>query len=144
MPEMGGQDRDAGVHVAALAVRVEEGADREGMTEIVQSRGPAARLGLQAASGSQRPERRVGHAAAEAAARLADEQGDGTVRGVLFPEPQVIRESPGGRRVQRDQPLPAVLAGDRQHLRLGVHVAGVQGERLAAADAFSRRLEPVA
>ena len=31
MPEMCGKDRDAGVDVAALAVRVDEGADREGM-----------------------------------------------------------------------------------------------------------------
>ena len=31
MPEMGGQDRDPRIDVEALAVRVEEGADREGM-----------------------------------------------------------------------------------------------------------------
>ncbi len=135
VPEMGGQHRDALIDVAALAVRVDEGADREGMPEIMQSRGPAAWPGFQSASGGQRPEDRDGHVAVEAPTRLADEQGGGAACGVLSPEPQVARESGGCRRVQRDQPLPAVLAGDRQHLRRGVEVADVQGECLAAADA---------
>ena len=82
--------------------------------------------------------------AAEAAARLADEQGGGAACGVLPPEPQVARQRRGRRRVQRDQPLPAVLAGGRQHLSRDVEVAGVQGECFSAADAFPQGPQPVA
>jgi hypothetical protein len=97
----------------------------KGVAEIVQSRRAAAGPGFQPASGGQRAEERNGHVAVEAAAGVADEQGGGAARGVLLPEPEVARERVGRRRVQRDEPLPSVLAGDRQHLRRGVQVAGV-------------------
>jgi hypothetical protein len=42
---MGGQRRDGGVDVPALAVRVDEGVHRESVAEIVQARGPASGLG---------------------------------------------------------------------------------------------------
>jgi hypothetical protein len=37
MPEMSGKDRDAGIDVAALAVRVDERGDRKGMTVMWNS-----------------------------------------------------------------------------------------------------------
>ena len=74
VPEVGRQRRDLGLHVLAGAIPAEQGADREGVAQVVQP-GPVGRIGSDAGVVDEPPERLADHGIEQPFAGQGDEEG---------------------------------------------------------------------
>ena len=119
--EVGGQQGEPGLPVLAGGVGIEQAADRERMTQIVDARAAGRRPGLQPGLAGQPRERRVHVAIQQPGAGRGDEHRRGAGMGVQpVPQPQVAAQRLGRGRVQRHQPGLAELGlADGQHAAAG-------------------------
>ena len=109
MAEVGGQQRQPGGDVAAVAVPVQQRGDREAVPQIMRPGPAAAGPAGQSGAAGQRA-KRLAALIAQPGARAGHQQRvAGRAREQLVAEPQVVLQRGHGGRVQREQPVLAEL-----------------------------------